>query len=68
MMQHWAAVVAAHGLAAGIILPNVILTVPGWLLTYGATTIGLGMMARIGGLDLAIRPTLKRAGKTEENT
>jgi Zn-dependent protease with chaperone function len=61
------ATVAAHGLAVGIILPNVIMTAPSWLLTYGATTIGLGLLSRIGAVEMIVRRAVQRAGKTEQN-
>jgi Zn-dependent protease with chaperone function len=61
------AVIAAHGAAVSVVLPDLIQAAPGWLLAYGATIIGLGVVMRTGLVQFVVQRSVKSAGQTEEN-
>lgn len=63
-----ATTLAVHAVTLGVVLPNLILTAPKWLLIYGATVISAGMLARARFVQLFTQKTLQGAGRAADNS
>ena len=53
--------------AIGLLLPQLIQTAPGWLLTYGAAVIGLGVALRAGAIWHVVQKNLQPTHADREN-